>query len=70
VTAAVRDFLITALFYALLLLPAFIVGWLLAPAVGRDVAHNWGAVVLVLSIIAAASWGRWHRARKSRHGRD
>jgi hypothetical protein len=66
----VSDFLVTALFFALLLLPAFIVDWLLEPVVGRDAAHTWGTVVLLLSIAAAAYWGRGHRARKSRHGRD
>ena len=64
------DFLATALFFALLLLPAFIVDWLLEPVVGRDAAHSWGTVVLVLSIIAAGYWGRIYRARRSRHGRD
>ena len=65
-----NDFLVTALFYVLLLLPAFIIDWLLEPVVGRDAAHTWGTVVLLLSIIAAGYWGRRHRARKSRHGRD
>ena len=65
-----RDFLISALYFALLFLPAFIVDWLLEPIVGRDAAHRWGALALVLSIIAAASWGRWYRARNTRHGRD
>ncbi len=64
------DFLVTVVFFALLLLPAFIVDWLLEPVVGRDAAHTWGTVVLVLSIIAAGYWGRRYRARKSRHGRD
>jgi hypothetical protein len=66
----VSDFLVTALSFALLLLPAFIVDWLLEPVVGRDAAHTWGTVVLLLSIAAAGYWGRGHRARKSRHGRD
>jgi membrane protein implicated in regulation of membrane protease activity len=69
-TSDVSDFLVTALFYLLVLLPAFIVGWLLEPIVGRDAAHIWGTLVLVLSIVAAAFLGRRYRARKSRHGRD
>jgi uncharacterized membrane protein (DUF485 family) len=69
-SSAVSDFLATALFFALLLLPAFIVDWLLEPVVGRDAAHIWGTVVLVLSIIVAGYWGRRYRARKSRHGRN
>ena len=69
-SSAVSDFLATALFFALLLLPAFIVDWLLGPVVGRDAAHIWGTVVLVLSIIVAGYWGRRYRARKSRHGRN
>ena len=64
------NFLVTALFFTLLLLPAFIAGWLLEPVVGRDAAHTWGTLVLVLSIIVASFLGRRYRARKSRHGRD
>ncbi len=69
-TAAVGDFLVTALFYVLLLLPAFIVSGLLEPVMGRSLAHSLGTVVLLLSIFLAAYLGRKHRARKSRHGRD
>jgi uncharacterized membrane protein (DUF485 family) len=66
----VGDFLATVLYFALLLLPAYIVLWLLEPVTGRDTAHDWGTLALVLSIVVAGYLGRRHRARKSRHGRD
>jgi hypothetical protein len=61
----VRDVLLTAVFFLLLLVPAFVVDWALQDVLGPPAAHGWATAVLVLTILSAGWWGRKRRLQKS-----